>query len=170
MEHIVRFSEGYDCIKFECVNDLKSCKVGGGGSHGRHGLAIRFFSKGEAGTVQFVLYTGWLPQCTSPNGIGHRNIKDYGGHLMPADLGYHSKVPMYDGQMSIDSACEWCDGKPCYYDGSGVNASDAMYALVNGGDSALWEFLDGYYKSVFDGGEYPIPAEYKKPLRKPFTD
>ena len=80
---------------------------------------------------------------------------------MPADLGYHSKKPHYDGQQPTGENCEYCDGKPCYYDGSGLNANDAMYALVNGGDNALWAFLDGYYNYVFNGGEYPKPAEYK---------
>ena len=41
-----------------------------------------------------------------------------------------------------------------------MNASDAMYALVNGGDEGLWEFLETYYKSVFEDGEYPEPCEY----------
>ena len=66
----------------------------------------------------------------------------------------------------MGDACEYCDGKPCYYDGSGLNANDAMYALVNGGDVALWSFLDAYYAHIFDGKDYPKPAEYPKPLRK----
>lgn len=165
MEHFVRFTEGYDCIKFECINESKLCKPGSGGSHGRHGMNIRFISKGEQGAVQFVLYTGWLPQFVSQSNIGYREIKDWGHTPIPADLGYHSKSPMYDGQTVIDNSCEWCDGNPCYYDGSWLNASDAVYSLLNGGDKVLWSFLDGYYKHVFNGEEYPKPAEFSKPLR-----
>ena len=165
MEHIVRFEHGHDCIRFECIDDSPNCKPGSGGSHGIGGMSIRFLSKGEAGAVQFLLYTGWLPQRVTPSQIGHRDIWDWGRGTYPADLGYHSKTPQYDGQEVIDGACEFCDGQPCYYDGSGLNANDAMYALVNGGQEALWAFLDGYYASVFEGGEYPEPAEYCKPLR-----
>ena len=85
--------------------------------------------------------------------------------MMPADLGYHSKTPQYEGQEVMDDACEFCDGQPCYYDGSGLNATDAMYALVNGGETALWAFLDAYYEAVFNSGAYPEPAEYPMPLR-----
>ena len=86
--------------------------------------------------------------------------------MMPADLGYHSKTPRYDGQDAIDPACEFCDGQPCYYDGSALNASNAMYAVVNGGEAALWLFLDAYYDATFNGGEYPKPAEFKMPVRE----
>jgi hypothetical protein len=167
MEHIVRFEGGYDCILFECTYGSKDCKPGSGGSHGRHGLNIRFVSKGDAGAVQFLLYTGWTPQHASPSSIGVRDVRDWGGqHMMPADLGYHSKTPRYDGQEPIDKACEFCGGQPCYYDGSRLNANDAMYALVNGGDAALWAFLDAYYDATFKDGPYPTPAEFKTTPRK----
>jgi hypothetical protein len=119
-------------------------------------------SKGDAGAVQFVLFTGWLPQHIEPSGIGLRCISKWGSiDVSPADLGYHSKTPHYAGQETAAASCEYCGGQPCYYDGSGLNANDAMYALVNGGDDALWAFLDGYYSTVFSGAAYPTPAEYK---------
>lgn len=166
MEHIVRLESGYDCITFECCNRSKKCFPGSGGSHGRHGLSMRFVSKGELGAVQFLLYTGWTPQYSKEDRIGARRIHDWGRGAMPADLGYHSKTPRYEGHTIADQSCEFCDGQQCYYDGSGLNASDAMYALVNGGDSALWAFLDAYYNTVFEDCEYPKPAEYKMPSRK----
>lgn len=167
MKHIVSFNAGYDCIKFECSSGSKDCRPGSGGSHGRHGLTIRFIAKAERGAVQFVLYTDWMPQSCPVSDIGHRDVRNWGeGHLMPADLGYHSKTPRYEDQLPISKSCEFCDGQPCYYDGSGLNASDAMYALVNGGDKALWDFLDAYYASVFSGEEYPTPAEYPKAIRR----
>ena len=166
MEHIVRFEEGHDCLRFTCRWDSAQCRPGAGGSHGVSGLVIRFVSKGDAGAVQFALSTGWLPQYTEPSSIGTRWIESWGGAAMPYDLGYHSKAIRYEGQAIIDDACEWCDGQPCYYDGSGLNAYDAMYTLVNGGEVALWAFLDAYYESVFKDGPYPQPAEYVRPLRQ----
>ena len=165
MEHIVRFERGFDCIRFECVHGSADCKPGSGGSHGRHGLNIRFVSKGEAGAVQFLLFTGWLPQYAKPSVIGSRDC-EWGQYVLPADLGYHSKTPQYEGQKSSSFACEFCGDQPCYYDGSSLNANDAMYALVNGGDSALWDFLDAYYESTFNGRKYPTPTEFPAPPRK----
>lgn len=160
MEHITRFEAGHDCINFECKYGSPTCNPGEGGSHGRHGLSIKFIAKGEAGAVQFVLYTGWLPQYAQPSYIGTRQVSNWGISMMPADLGYHSKKPHYEEQEPISEACEFCDNQPCYYDGSSLNAYDAMYALVNGGDDALWSFLDAYYATVFDDAKYPSPAEY----------
>lgn len=48
-EHIVKFSSGYDCIKFECLNGNDRCFPGSGGYHGKHGMEIRFISKGPDG-------------------------------------------------------------------------------------------------------------------------
>ncbi len=168
MKHEVRFERGHDCIRFECAFGKKDCVPGGGGSHGVHGLTVRFLSIGEEGAVQFTIYTGWLPQRAKPSNIGYREVRGWttrGNDVTPADLGYHAKKPRYDGQTQISESCEYCDGGPCYYDGSGLNANDAMYALVNGGDKTLWEFLDAYYGTVFDGKPYPAPAEYEKAVR-----
>lgn len=166
MKKTVSFDAGHDCIKFECKFDSDRCKPGEGGSHGVHGLTIRFYLKGEEGAVQFVLYTGWMPQHHEKDRIGYRNLDlDTKFPAMPADLGYHSKKPMYEGQEPLQDSCELTDGEPCYYDGSGLNANDAMYALVNGGEDALWEFLESYYQCVFADGKYPVPAEYPKARR-----
>ena len=165
MIHTIKFEHGYDCITFECSSKSKDCLPGYGGSHGRHGLQIRFISKGDEGAVQFLLLTGWLPQYKKYE--FNLNIFATASHYpSPADLGYHSKKPHYDGQKPIDESCEYCDGQPCYYDGSGLNAYDAMYALVNGGDTALWAFLDQYYETVFHDGAYPKPTEFATTIRK----
>jgi hypothetical protein len=68
--------------------------------------------------------------------------------------------------VTIAQSTRSFDGlNPCYYDGSSLNASNAMLSLVNGGDSALWDFLDRYYQYVFNGKEYPRPTAYPKPER-----
>ena len=161
LERIVKFEAGYDCINFECKFGSKDCRPDSGGSHGVHGLQIRFIVKGAEGAVQFLLYTDWMPQAT-----GKFPRKWGGAYTMPADLGWHSKTPRYDGQTVIDEHCEFCDGQPCYYDGSGLNATDAMYALVNGGDEGLWKFLSKYYSSVFEDGDYPEQVKYPMAIRK----
>jgi hypothetical protein len=160
LKHSVDFIPGHDCISFECRWGKKSCIPGKDGSHGRGGLTVRFVTRGSKGAIQFVLYTGWTPQYIEKDCIGCRYFKVDGDFVMPADLGYHSKAPRYDGQTISQESCEYCDGEPCYYDGSGLQAYDAMYALVNGGDAALWAFLDARYFSVFYGTPYPEPAEY----------
>lgn len=164
--HVIEFTPGFDCIKFECKFGSERCRPGSGGTHGKHGLEIRFIVKGDAGAIQFVLSTGWLPQMVQPDRIGYRAVESWGTALYPSDLGYHAKALQYDGQEPITDSCKYLDGAPCYYDGSTLNAYDAMYALVNGGDKALWEFLDAVYYHRFCGGEYPQPAEYPMPMRE----
>lgn len=172
-EHITTFKRGHDCLNFECICGSPDCRKGSGGFHGSSGMIIHFAAMGEHGAVSFAVNTGWLPQQTLPNSIRYRSIREWcapgsaAHYPMPLDLGYHSKTPRYEGQTICQDKCEYCDGKPCYYDGSGLNANDAMYALVNGGDKALWEFLDAYYECVFNAAKYPTPAEYFKPRKAP---
>ena len=165
LEQIVEFNQGHDCIKFECIHKSSDCKPNSGWSHGKHGLEIKFVVKGDKGAIQFLLYTGWIPQYSKRDSISGLYINNWGSFVLPADLGYHSKEPMYEGQDTIVDSCVYCDGLPCYYDGSSLNASDAMYTLVNGGDKALWEFLKGFYNHIFYNGSYPKLAEYPMPIR-----
>jgi len=67
---------------------------------------------------------------------------------LPADLGYHSPNPMYDGQESM-GACQYLDGKTCYYDGSGLDAEEIYKVLVEKGSDAVWEELEKYYVETF---------------------
>jgi hypothetical protein len=174
MKRIVQFKSGYDCINFECIHDSENCFPGSGGSHGLHGLDIIFTVKGSKGAIQFCLSTDWTPKYTEKSKIGTRDIFNWGipnkvgafSYPYPANIEIHSKKPLYEGHSITVNSCDCCDGSPCYCDISGLKANDAMYALVNGGDTALWQFLEDYYKAVFKGKEYPEPAEYKKPLRK----
>jgi len=167
VERIVRFEAGYDCMTFECKFKSDRCIPNQGGSHGKHGITIRFVVKGEAGAIQFCIYTGWMPQHAKVS-LGSRYVSDWsdGCKVMPADIGYHSKKPMYEGQTSVTESCEFCDGEPCYYDGSSLNAQNPMYTLVNRGGEALWEYLEQYYRATFEGGEYPEEMEYPMPVRK----
>jgi hypothetical protein len=165
----IDFERGHDCIRFECIDDSPNCRPGAGGSHGINGLRIRFLLKGPRGAVQFNVNTGWLPQRADASRIGVRNIESWNPiaskyYPLPTDLGYHSKKQQYEGQESM-GPCEVLGGKNCYYDGSGLNAIDAMYTLVNGGDKALWRFLEDYYNHIFFDAPYPEVTEYPKRVR-----
>jgi len=172
LEHITRFEAGHDCINFHCRWGRPNCIPGEGGSHGWDGLRIRFVSKGPEGAVQFVLATGWVPQYATRKGAFPMFVENWGSrgamashYPSPFDLGYHSKISRYEEQAPMGDECEFTGGA-CYYDGSTLNASEAMYALVNGGSDALWAFLDTYYECVFHGGPFPVPAEYVEKLRE----
>lgn len=133
--------------------------------YGIHGVELRMVLKGELGAAQFVLYTNWmLPETlgakVDDDGLGtayHRYVQ--GNEVqgwpkslqapMPADLGYHSPVPIYDDQEVTGSECEYLDGKPCYYDGSGLNAWRPFEALLREGHDGVWRVLEDYYASVF---------------------
>ena len=67
----------------------------------------------------------------------------------PADIGYHSPVPYYEGQEVIQQSCEYLNGKPCYYDGSSLNAVKYFDIMVREGSEALWKALEKYYDDVF---------------------
>lgn len=169
MRREIKFYSGYDCMKFECKFDSERCVPSGGGSHGVHGLDIGFFVHGKKGVIQFKLSTGWLPQKVKESRIGNRELSFNnldGIFPMATDLGYHAYEPQYEGQTTIQDKCEMLGGKPCYYDGSSLNANDAFYTLLNAGEESLWEFLEKYYKCTFEGGKYPQVYEYPKKERE----
>jgi hypothetical protein len=90
---------------------------------------------------------------------------------LPADLGYHSPGPMYEGQEPIRHIyksmkvvdgvmippiygdpviCPYLEGDvPCYYDGSGLNAQDIYKILIRDGIEAVWAELKDYHESTF---------------------
>lgn len=145
MERIITFEPAYD------KRDPNPRK-----NYGIHGVNLRFVLKGDKGAVQFVIYTNWmLPHVTQEllhKASGKELISRYIEFTflpMPADRGYHSPVPMYEGQSIVSDSCEYLDGKPCYYDGSGLTAEDIYKRLVAEGDSAVWEELESYYKQTF---------------------
>ena len=169
MRREIKFDSGYDCIKFECKFKSDRCVPNGGGNHGRHGLEIRFYVYGEKGVIQFVLSTGWMPFSKPINNIGYISLPDdyiKNSSFMASDLGYHSYKPMWEGDTPLTDKCNLLGGKPCYYDGSSLNANNAFYVLVNAGEEALWEYLEAYYQATFEKGEYPEITQYPMKLRK----
>lgn len=148
MEKIINFYPAFDRRK-----DPK-------GNYGIHGVDMRMVLKGDKGAVQFLLYTNWyLPHVAKEldnkllrEGMQGR-LSEYSFcilHPMPADLGYHSPVPQYEGQSICSEACECLDGKPCYYDGSGLNAERIYEVLVKEGSEGVWRELEDYYNMIFE--------------------
>lgn len=134
MERIIEISPAFDKRHKDPSKD-----------YGIHACDLRMVLKGELGAMQFVLYTGWyLPHVVE-------ELSRKGGLLkpLPADVGYHSPKPMYDGQEAIQDECPYLDGKPCYYDGSGLYADTAFKVLLKGGSDALWKFLEKEYVERF---------------------
>lgn len=161
----VEFEKGYDCGGPNgCAFGQSTCAPGKGGYHGMHGANMRFLLKGAFGTVDFVVYTNWYAKDTVeriendkkrwvPRGSGSFDV----GHLaslffgpMPADLGYHALDVSESRKewMQPRDNCPYLDGKPCYYDGSGLNAEPVFELLVTQGSEAVWDYLHDYYVDV----------------------
>jgi len=138
MEKIINFEPAYDKRNSDPNKNF-----------GVHGVNIRFVLKGDKGAVQFLLYTSWhLPHVTK-----ELKVKGYEFDPLPADLGYHSLVPIYEGQHIMSKSCIYLDGKPCYYDGSRL-ATDKIYnVLLEEGDEGIWRELEKYYKDIFGENE-----------------
>lgn len=126
--------------------------------YGQHCVDMRWYVKGPLGVVQFVLYTGWYADVIGKPDLGwqalatskkrHADLLDV---PMPADVGYHSPKPMYEGQSPMGD-CELL-GRPCYYDGSSLNAGRYFAILVHEGGEALWKALEEYYHERFEARE-----------------
>lgn len=119
-------------------------------NYGVGALQVCFYLTGDEGCVQFTFSTGMYPRHVEAEWVGQprRRYPDW----MAYDIGYHSPEPMYDGQEPITNSCERLDGKPCYYDGSSLNADRYLDALMTEGDEKVWEMIEDYYRSVFHGG------------------
>ena len=117
--------------------------------YGTHCVSLRMVVKGPLGATQFVLYTGWfLPDTLAA--WREANAPSFLRDPLPADVGYHSPLPMYDGHEPMIDECKFVDG-PCYYDGSGLRAKDWFeQKLLTGGSEAVWEALEEEYTRLFE--------------------
>ena len=141
MEKIIEITPAYD------KRDSNPNKNGG-----IHGVELRFLLKGKKGVIQFLIYTNWmLPKVQKE--VDEQMLDRRFPYLLhtplPADLGYHSLTPRYDGQTMITPNCPYLDGKACYSDGSSLNAKEIFEILLQEGDKGLWKALEDYYSTVF---------------------
>ena len=139
-EKIVQFSAAYDKRD---PDPKKNCGI--------HGVTIRFIYKGDKGATQFVLYTNWqLPHVTEEQRKNMSQDKYFLFEPLPADLGYHSPIPQYEGQTCVQDECEYLDGKPCYYDGSALQAARVYKRLLEEGEDGVWAELADTYEYRFE--------------------
>mgnify|MGYP001569974091 CR=1 FL=1 len=120
-------------------------------NYGIHGVEMRWYVKGPLGAVQFVVYTGWMLDHIEKEmeSKRHDSIGFSITRPMPADLGYHSPKPLYEGQ-SDRADCDLLKGGSCYYDGSTLNADVPFRILKEQGSEAVWKYLENYYHETFD--------------------
>jgi len=119
-------------------------------NYGIHGVELKFYLKKDNKAVQFVLFTNWqLPHVTKENSAKFSEAYDIELFFtpMPADLGYHSPYPMYEGQTSYEN-CHLIKGA-CYYDGSGLAADRIYQVLLNEGSDGVWRELEEYWNDKF---------------------
>jgi hypothetical protein len=150
MERIIEFFPAYD------KRDPDPAK-----NYGIHGVNLRFLLKGDKGAIQFVVHTNWmLPYVQEEHDAKtvHKILEGDSLYLrepfflhkpMPANLGYHSPVPVREWQEKPSfETCEVLCG-PCYYDGSASNAEPVFNRLLAEGDAGVWAVLEDYYKELF---------------------
>ena len=143
MKKIIEFKKAFDRRNIDPAKN-----------YGIHGVEIRFILKGDKGAVQFLLFTNWqLPHVTQEminKPINDRLDIKCMWLPLPADIGYHSPKPLYEGQESITKSCEYLDNKPCYYDVSGLNAERYYNILLEQGGDGLWDAMEEYYNEIFE--------------------
>lgn len=132
-------------------------------NYGNGSLRFRFVLIGSTGAVQWMIGTEWMPAAARCDVDRRRQLHgmrwdkhDIERARKPSgyDLGYHARVPQYDGQTPMQNECEYLGG-PCYYDGSSLAAEELVEGFLNGGDDWVWNRLEAYYRHRFEGAEYP---------------
>jgi hypothetical protein len=136
MEKIIRFEPGFD--KRNPDPNI---------NYGIGGMKIRFVLKGEKGAMQFLIGTDWYPYSTQKEYLTRFPEKH---DIQPSgwDIGYHSPIPMHEGQEPMSSECDILGGT-CYYDGSGLAADRLIPAFLERGTDAVWEKLTEWYTDRF---------------------
>lgn len=144
-----------DLVRVFEVSPAYDKRAESGGKYGQHCVDMLWLVKGELGVIQFRLFTGWYKGCVTPPGTVWREMRVVASGSkelsapMPADIGYHSPKPMYEGQTEMD--CHVLPGGKCFYDGSGLNAMNYFAVLVHEGGEKLWEALEREYAQRFEG-------------------
>jgi hypothetical protein len=72
-------------------------------NYGIHGVEMRFLLSGKVGTVQFVLHTNWQLPSIRGEENSMEKVHRFLIEPMPADIGYHSRVPLWEGQTPTQS-------------------------------------------------------------------
>ena len=117
--------------------------------YGIHGMNLRFILKGPEAATQFLIYTNWLLKHNQDEADARLDsaFPHLLCHPLPADLGYHSRRPLYADQKPIGETCDYLNG-PCYYDGSGLNAQTLYWKFVAEGEAVIWRELEEMYWNI----------------------
>ncbi|MCB0446396.1 MAG: hypothetical protein KDD03_02600 [Gelidibacter sp.] len=119
-------------------------------NYGIHGVDLIMVLKGDKGAVNFTLYTNWqLPHVQDELKKKMFQHNHFLFEPMPADIGFHSSTPMYNGQSKMEE-CKYMNGKDCYYDGSTLMANEVYQILLQEGSEGVWKELERLYNREFD--------------------
>lgn len=113
---------------------------------------ITFVLKGAKGAVQFMIGTNWYVPTAREHLLRFAHTQSDCLKMAPEgwDVGYHSLVPMYQGQEPMGRDCELVEGGKCFYDGSGLRADEWVPLFVAGGTDWLWPKLEEEYRAFFE--------------------
>jgi hypothetical protein len=111
---------------------------------GIHGVGLRFVLIGPDGATQFLVYTNWHLEHVRQE----QKAENIFNAPIPADVGYHSRKPMFAGHTPMPGVCDIL-GVPCYYDGSGLVAENLFDEFCERGTPAVWEHLEKKYYDMF---------------------
>jgi len=131
LEESIQFTPGYNC------------PARGPLSHGVHGMEICWHLRGPAGAVWLRMSTDWIPGERWP-GHGWERYPDGRG------LGYHARVPQYEGQEVWREECDVIGGM-CYYDVQLSGADEPVKRFVAEGEQVIWDALEAAYADLATG-------------------
>jgi hypothetical protein len=109
--------------------------------YGRHSMQMRWLLRGPRGVAQFLMSTGWTPEPAPadprwPTALDWMTTSPSAG-----DLGYHARVPQYEGAEQYgEQPCLYLAAS-CWYDGSGLAADPVLADFFDRGEVAVWEAL-----------------------------
>lgn len=119
-------------------------------NYGVHGMGITWCLRGPKGAACFKISTDWIPGELSPgHGLDANGMSSI-HRLFPmgTDVGYHARNPQWEGQeQCAHGECHLIDGR-CYYDGSGLEASDLIKEFILEGESVVWKALETVYRDL----------------------
>lgn len=147
LEAYIEERPAFDCILGLCpVPDCPGPSEGPEHNHGRGSRTDRWIIKGEGLAVQWLVYTDEFLSITLLALVeGRQEWRDL--FPMAADIGYHSSEPLYEGHW-VQGDCDILGLEKCYYDGSALQASIGLEIQANGGDAAVWLWLEQYYYDI----------------------
>lgn len=118
-------------------------------NYGIGGVRLTFIVKGKHGAIQFMIGTDWYPPHVQEE-RHHQIARSEYLAIQPSgwDVGYHSHVPMYDGQSPMANECHILGGQ-CFYDGSSLLADEWRDKFLSGGTDWLWPALEREYGERF---------------------